>query len=189
MISRLDADGVVNVEPAVFPRPHVCRSLQVYLELVKQQIKNLLLPDLRRPVPPDVGNVHEVPRVRKHALGHYRVYMRMPVDEIAERLHRAYHCGNAAIAVDLQRVNVAYRIIGSAAELAKKASVVAEVNPQPLRNSEYPLQMRNLGQNFFLQPMAEQQRPLLVAGWAAGTLAARERHEILRTDIPRILAT
>ncbi len=74
------------------------------------------------------------------------------MDEIAERLHRAYHCGNAAIAVYLQSVNVAYRIIGSAAELAKKTSVIAKVNPQPLRNREHPLQVRNLGQNFFPQP-------------------------------------
>ena len=53
-----------------------------------QRIKNLLLPDVRRSVPPDVGDVHEVPRVRKYAFGHYRVNMRMPVDEIAEHLRR-----------------------------------------------------------------------------------------------------
>ena len=99
--------------------------------------------------------------------------------EIAERLHRAYHCGNAAISVDLQRVNVAYRIIGSAAELAQKAPVVAKVNPQPLRNGKNPLEMRHFGKHLLLEPMAQQQGPLLIAGWTARSLAAGKRYKEL----------
>ena len=107
------------------PASHVCRSVQVYLELIKQQIKNPLLPDVRRAVTPNVRYMDKVSRVREYALGHNRVYMRMPVDEIAEGLHRAHHCGNAAVAVQLQLVNIAYGIVGGPAELAKKTSIIA----------------------------------------------------------------
>ena len=107
--------------------------------------------------------MHEVSSVREHALGHNCVYMRMPVDEVAERLHRADHGGNTAVTVDFQRVDIADRIVGRPAELAKQFPVVAKVNPQPLWYGKNPLEMRNLGQHLFLEPMAQQQRPLLVA--------------------------
>ena len=129
VVARLNAYRLVNVEAGMPPASHVCRSIEVYFELIKQQVKDLLLPDVRRPMPPDIRNMHEVPRVREHALGHYRVNMRMPVDEVAEGLHRAHHGGNAAAAVQLQRVNAAHGIVGDPAELAKQLSVVAKVNP------------------------------------------------------------
>src|SRR5271157_2475340 len=109
----------------------------------------------------------------------------MPVDEIAECLHGAHHCGNAAVAVDLQRVNVAHRIVGGPAELTQKTSVIAEVNPQPFRYGKNPLEMRNLGKHFFLEPVAEQQRPFLVAGRATRPLAAGKSNKEL---LPAVLA-
>jgi hypothetical protein len=108
------------------------------------------------------------------------------MDEIAERLHRAHHCGNAAIAVQLQLVNVAHGIVGGPTELAKQSTVVAKVNPQPLGYREHLLQMRHFGQNLFLEPVTEQQRPLLVARRTARPLAARERHEKLLPAVPAL---
>ena len=78
------------------------------------------------------------------------------MDKIAECLHGTDHCGNAAVAVQLKAVNVAHGIIGGSAEFAQEASVVPEVNPQPLRYCKHPLEMRDIGQHLLLEPMAEQ---------------------------------
>jgi len=53
----------------------------------------------------------------------------MPVDEVAERLHRADHGGNTAVTVDFQRVDIADRIVGRPAELAKAISGRSESKP------------------------------------------------------------
>jgi hypothetical protein len=85
------------------------------------------------------------------------------MDKIAERLHSTDHCGNAAVAVDLQSVYVAYRFPGCPAELAQQTYIETEVNPQPFRYRENPLTMGNVGKHFILKTMPKQKRPFLVA--------------------------
>jgi hypothetical protein len=78
---------------------------------------------------PDVGEMDEVPVLRKHALWYYRMYVRIPVYQVTECLHSANHYGNAAVAVDLQFKDIAEGIENRAVELAKRFSVVSEIHP------------------------------------------------------------
>jgi len=71
----------IGKAPLHLPLPHVRHCLQVYLVIIKQRLEPLLLLYLHHPVPQDIGNVHEMPRVREHALGQYsQLHSRMVAD-------------------------------------------------------------------------------------------------------------
>jgi hypothetical protein len=134
-------------------------------------VKNHLLVEHFRASPARTGkkeisisrNVNKMAVLREHALRHDRVDMTVPVDEVAERLNRAYHCRNAAITVDFKPENIADGIVCRPAELSQKLPVESKIHPQPFRYREYPLPVRYLGKNFILKPVCKQQGPLLVA--------------------------
>jgi hypothetical protein len=101
--------------------------------------------------------MHEMAGLRENAFGDDRMYVTMKMNEIAEGLNGADHCGNTAVAVDFQSVYVTYRFPGSTAELAQKAPVESEINPQPFRNGKNPLPMRHVGKHFIFETMGKQQ--------------------------------
>jgi len=112
---------------------------------------------------PDIGDMNEMTGFRENTFGDDGVDMGMPMNEIAERLHGADHCGNAAVAVNLQSVYVAYRFPGRTTELTQQAPIETKVNSQSLWNCENPLTMRHIRQHFILETMPKQKRTFLVA--------------------------
>jgi hypothetical protein len=97
---------IVDAEPGVFPPAHPSRNTLGYLHFVKQQAEHPLLPELRGPLFPDVGNVDKVPGIRKHAFRDYRMNMGMPVDKVPERLdrvQRAIRPGGVMVSVRRRR--------------------------------------------------------------------------------------
>ena len=85
------------------------------------------------------------------------------MNKVSKRLHRPDHGGNAAVAFNLQFKDIADSIVGCPAELSQQFPVVPEIYTQTLGNREHPLTVRYLGKHFVLEPVGEQQRPLLVA--------------------------
>jgi hypothetical protein len=105
---------------------------------------------------PDIWDMHEMAGWRENTFGDDGVDMAVPMDKIAERLHGADYCGNADVAVDLQRIYVAYRFPGCAAELAQQAPIKTEVNPQSFRYRENPLTMGHMSKHFILEAVRKQ---------------------------------
>ena len=179
MVTAIDPHRRIDAKPGVLPPPHTCRHLERDLALVKQQVEDMFLPDLRRAILPDVWDVHEESRFGEHSLGHDRVDVRVPVDEIAEGLHSADHCGHTVVAVDLQPVNIADGHVCGTAELAQERAVVPEIDPQPLGYGEHPLSVRDVGKHLVFEAIGKQQRPFLVTRGAACALTAGEGNEEL----------
>jgi hypothetical protein len=101
--------------------------------------------------------MHEMAGFRENTFGDDGVDMAVPMDKIAERLHGADHCGNAAVAVNLQSIYVTYRFPSCAAELAQQAPIKTKVNPQPFRYRENPLTMGHRSKHFILEAVRKQQ--------------------------------
>ena len=145
------------------PTPHVCHNFLVDSADIQQEGKDLFLPKLYRPMQPDIRDMHEMAGWRENAFGDDCVHMTMPVDQIAEGLNGADHCGDAAVAVNLQSIYVTYRFPSRAAEFPQKAPVESKIHPKPLRYRENPLPMRHISKYFILEAVRKQQRPFLVA--------------------------
>jgi len=105
----------------------------------------------------------------------------MPVGKIAKRLDRAHHSRQVVLFANLNQHHFPHRFVGYPAEIAKKASREPEVYTQPLRNSENPLPVRDVGKYIVAQPVSEYQGAFLVAGGAASALLAGESHKKLLT--------
>jgi hypothetical protein len=82
--------------------------------------------------------------------------MGMKMDQITERLHRADHGRNAAVAVDLKLEDSADRIVGRPTELTQQFSIIPEVNPQSLGYRKYPLPVWYDGKDLVLEPEGKQ---------------------------------
>jgi hypothetical protein len=61
----------------------------------------------------------KMPVFREHARCHDRMYVRVPVDKVAEGLHCANNGWYSGIAIDLRPEHVAYRIVHLSAEPAQ----------------------------------------------------------------------
>jgi hypothetical protein len=156
MVPCLDTYGHVNAKAGMFPIAHIRHNALVDSANIQQEGKNLFLPNLNRSMQPDIGDMDEMAGWRENAFGDDCVHMTMPVDQVAEGLNGSDHCGNTAVAVDFQSVNVTYRFPGRAAELAQQISIEPEENPKPLWNRENPLPVRHVGKHFLLETMRKQ---------------------------------
>jgi hypothetical protein len=119
LITTFDAYGIVNAEPGVFPAAHACGDLIVYLMLVKKKGEYPFLPELHGTILEDIGDVNEVSRIGKNALCDERMDVRVKIDKRSVCLHGPDHGRNAAVRIDLQRVNVPHGLPRFMAELTE----------------------------------------------------------------------
>jgi hypothetical protein len=64
---------------------------------------------------------------------------------------------------------------GTEAEFGQKLTVIHEKNPQTFWDTEDPLPVRYLPEDFFIKPFTKFNHPFLVAGGTEMTAFARER--------------
>jgi len=156
----------------MFPRAHVARGLVVNLESIQKKAEHAFPPEFLSPVLPDVWYGNKMAGIRKNALRHDCVNVRVPVDKVAEGLYGPDHCRHAAVAFNLKPEHIADSVVCRPAEFTEKFPVVAKIDPQPFRDGKDPLTVRHIGKHLLIKAMSEHKGAFLVAGGAAGALAA-----------------
>jgi hypothetical protein len=153
----------------VLPGAHIGHHILADLALGQQQREDLLFPELEERLGSQLGQGQKCAVGQENPLGHQRMDVRMPVDQLPERLDRTHHAGHGVGPTAGGAVDGDHRARRRAAQLAQQAAVEPEVDPQPLRDREYKLPVRHLGADVLADPTGLLPRPLLVARRAETT--------------------
>jgi len=156
----------------MFPRAHVARGLVVNFEGIQKKAEHTFAPESLSLMLPDVWYGNKVAGIRENSLRYDSMNMRVPVDKISKSLHGPDHCRHAAVPFNLKPEHIADSVVCRPAEFTEKFPVVAKIDPQPFRDGKDPLTVRHIGKHLLVKAMSEHKGAFLVAGGAAGALAA-----------------
>jgi hypothetical protein len=110
--------------------------------------------------------------------------MRVPMDQFSERLDGADHARHDVVAVE-QAADLGLDARGGAGgQLAQQRSVEAGVQSQPFGDRQHDLTVSDGKTDVFGRVNGDEQRTLLVAGWADATLLAGKGHKHLVLTVP-----
>jgi len=136
-------DALIDTEAAVPPRADISHDLFRDLALGQQEIEHRLLPQLEKRFGRQFGERQEGSVRQKHALRDQRVNMRVPMNQVSERLNGPDHPRNRVGMIGGGLINGPHHLPSRPAEFAQQTPVKPKVNPQPLGNREDKLAVRH----------------------------------------------
>jgi hypothetical protein len=156
---------LVNAEPGMLPRAHLFDSLMGNQPLVEEQFEHLVLPQLQERLNRESRQGNERPVWREYPIARNRVDVRMPpMREFPESLDIRHHSGNHVIPSENRLIHLPDQFIGEFQEMSEEFAVEAEVNPQPFRNGEDELPMRDFRKDLLADMHGKLKDAFLVAG-------------------------
>ena len=132
-------DGMMDPEARVRPAEHLRDERRTDLAALQQQIEDLFLPELLEGLVVEWGNRNERAVGCERAVGHERMEVRMPMDQLAEGVDGPDHARRRVPAVQDGAVDLQHRLPGEARQFTEKSAVEAEEDPQPPGDREHKL--------------------------------------------------
>ena len=178
--------ALVNAEAGMLPRAHLFNDLMGNQPLVEEQFEHLVLPKFQERLNRESRQGNERPIWRKYPVANNRVDVRMPMRQLPESLDIRHHPRNDIVPTKNRLIHLQDHVVGEFRELSKEYTVEAKINPEPFRNGENELPVRNRGKDLFTDVHRKFKNTFLMAGRAEAPDLAGERHEQV---VPAIVAT